>query len=234
MNTLKSFIRGALHLFYPHTCTGCGTDILPDLEMLCSRCITQLPYTGFTSEAGNPVERIFTGRLTVSAASGELYFNKGTLVQHLIHQLKYKGNQDIGHYLGELMGYSLHQGKRFRDIDGLVPLPLYKDKEKKRGYNQAAAICSGIAAVTKLPVIDRAVTRQRFTETQTRKQRTERWENVADSFVINNPEALTGKHLLLVDDVITTGATLDACGNTLLQLPGTRLSVAVLACAGKD
>ncbi len=234
MNTLKNFIRSTLHLFYPHTCTGCGTDVLPEQEMLCARCITQLPYTGFAGEAGNPVERIFTGRLAVTVATGELYFNKGTLVQHLIHQLKYKGNKDIGHYLGELMGYSLLQGKRLRDIDGLVPLPLYKDKEKKRGYNQAAAICGGIAAVTKLPVIDKAVVRQRFTETQTRKQRTERWENVADSFVIDNPEALTGKHLLLVDDVVTTGATLDACGNTLLQLPGTRLSVAVLACAGKD
>ena len=233
MLLLKSIFSDTLHLFYPHICTGCGSDLLHEDNLLCLQCINDLPYTNFASHKNNPVEKIFWGRIPVAAAHSEFYFAKETIVQELIHQLKYKNNTAIGLYLGELMGKSLLAGNRFTDIDYLVPLPLYPDKERKRGYNQAAIICNGMSGIMKVPVSTGNVVRQRFTETQTRKHRTERWENVDGSFVVKDPAAFKGKKIMLVDDVVTTGATLEACGNALLQVEGVKLYIAALAHAAK-
>jgi ComF family protein len=167
------------------------------------------------------------------AASSEFYFSKASLIQTLIHELKYKGNKEIGVYLGKLMGRSLLESNRFKDIDALIPLPLFADKEFKRGYNQAAVLCDGLSQEMHLPVVTTAVSRKRFTETQTRKHRTERWENVEESFEVVDPLPLEGKHVLLIDDVVTTGATLEACGAAILKIPGTLLSIATLAYATK-
>jgi ComF family protein len=231
MKTIPRLLHSTLHLFYPHTCAGCGSDLLPATELLCGQCIVQLPYTHFAASPNNAVERMFTGRLSLLAASSELYFAKAAAVQRLVHQLKYKGGTDIGHYLGRLMGLHLAQAGRFANIDCLVPLPLHPSREKKRGYNQAALLCNGMAEVLQVPVHAHALARQRSTQTQTRKQRMGRWENVDGSFAVADAAVLEGRHILLVDDVVTTGATLDACGNTLLSVPGTALSIATLACA---
>ena len=233
MSLLKNILSDTLHLFYPHLCNGCGSDLLQKNNLLCLKCINALPHTRFAQYAGNPVEKYFWGRLNIAAAHSEFYFSKGSLVQELIHQLKYKGNTAIGSYLGGLMAETLIKSKRFAAIDGLIPLPLYPDKEHQRGYNQAAIICNGMSVVMNVPVLNGHVIRQRFTETQTRKHRTERWENVDKSFTIKNDATLKGKHLLLVDDVVTTGATLEACGATILQLQNTKLSIATLAHAPK-
>jgi ComF family protein len=230
---LKSIYSSTLHLFYPHVCTGCGSDLLPEDNQLCLHCINELPHTDFAKHPGNPVEKIFWGRIPVTAAHSEFYFSKSSLLQHLIHQLKYKNNTDIGAYLGQLMGKTLLTSQRFNDIDYLVPLPLYPDKERKRGYNQAAVICNGMSEIMNVPVLNKQVMRQRFTETQTRKHRTERWENVEGSFVVKNPGVLKGKAVLLVDDVVTTGATLEACGAVLLAIPEVKLYIATLAHAAK-
>ena len=181
----------------------------------------------------NPVEKIFWGRLALLAAMSEFYFTKGTLIQTLIHQFKYKGNIDVGLYLGGIMGYSVLSNNRFTKIDALVPLPLFAEKEFKRGYNQATILCNGMSEVMKVPVIKNNAVRKRFTETQTKKHRAERWKNVEGSFEINNPNEIRYKHLLLVDDVVTTGATLEACGTELLKIEGTKLSIATLAYASK-
>jgi len=151
----------------------------------------------------------------------------------LIHELKYKGNTDIGFYLGELMGNSLMKSNRFSSIDIIIPLPMYRDKEIQRGYNQATILSKGISNVSQIPVDENSVSRNKATATQTRKDRTERWLNVDQSFIINNRKAIEGKHVLLVDDVITTGATLEACGNLILQIPNTQLSISTLAQAVK-
>lgn len=231
MKTLPQLLHNALHLFYPHTCTGCGSDLLPNDALLCAQCIVQLPHTGFAPMADNPVEKMFTGRLPLQAAYAQLYFTKDGLVQHLIHQLKYKGNADIGLYMGRLMGQTLLDAVRFHPIHALVPLPMYAAKERQRGYNQAAVLCQGMAEVLQVPIDTQHVVRQRNTQTQTRKQRTGRWQNVEGSFAVTDPAALAGRHLLLVDDVVTTGATLDACGHMIRQVPGVKLSVAALAYA---
>ncbi len=233
MIAVSKSIHDILHLFFPHVCTGCGSDLLSKESLLCVQCISNLPHTGFALIANNPVERVFAGRLPVRAAHSEFYFSKGQLVQQLIHELKYKGNKQIGHYLGTHIGYSISTSARFAGIDYIVPLPLYASKEFKRGYNQAAVISHGIAEITQVPVLLNNVIRKRQTETQTRKHRAERWQNVDGSFYIQNPGQLEGKNILLVDDVITTGATLEACARAILQIPGTSISLAALAHASK-
>jgi len=233
MHFLKTIFSDSLHLFYPHVCEGCGSDLLQEDNLLCLRCITDLPHTRFAQHAGNPIEKIFWGRVPLTAAHSEFYFAKESLVQQLIHQLKYKGNRAIGIYLGELMGRSLLDSNRFKNIDYLVPIPLYPDKERKRGYNQAAVICGGMSGVMNVPVLTGNITRARFTETQTKKHRTERWENVSDSFIVLEKEKLAGKNILLIDDVITTGATLEACCQVILAAADVKLSVATLSMATK-
>jgi ComF family protein len=220
MVSVKNLLADALHLFYPHVCTGCGSDLIEKDVLLCINCINELPHTNFALYEDNPIEKVFTGRINIKAAHSEFYFSKGQLIQHLIHLLKYKNNKEVGFYLGEIMGNTLLKSGRFSNMDYLVPLPLYADKEFKRGYNQAEVICQGISSSTRVPVLVNNVIRQRPTETQTRKHRAERWQNVEGSFIIKDPSKLRGKNVLLVDDVITTGATLEACGQVILQVPG--------------
>ncbi len=233
MIALKNIFSDFKHLFYPHICSGCGSDILADDNMLCAKCFVNLPSTLYAQYPNNPIEKIFTGRMKIEAAFAEFYFAKESLIQHLVHQLKYKGNKEIGVYLGEMMGRSLQKSNRFNNIDALIPLPLYPDKERKRGYNQAAVICEGMSQAINIPVYKDVLIRRRFTETQTKKHRTERWDNVEGSFAIKNEEKIKGKHLLLVDDVITTGATLEASGSRLLIIEDVKLSIATLTTATK-
>lgn len=174
---------------------------------------------------------MFWGRIAIAAGTSEFYFSKGSIVQNLIHELKYKGNRKAGIYLGNLMGNGLLKSNRFLDVDLLVPLPLFAKKEFRRGYNQAMVLCEGIAEVMNLPTLTQNVIRIVHTETQTKKGRTERWENVEKSFTVKDHAALVGKHILLVDDVITTGATMEACGTEILKANNTRLSIATLAFA---
>ena len=192
-------------------------------------CVNQLPLTNFHFHANNPVEKNFWGRLPVAAATSLCHFTAGSLIQHLLHQLKYKGHKEAGYFLGRMMGHALQSAARFDGIDTLVPLPLFAEREKKRGYNQSAVLCTGIADILQLPVEAHAVHRLSATETQTHKTRIERWGNMKSKFELVNPAAIAGKHVLLVDDVITTGATLEACGHALLQTEGVQVSIATLA-----
>ena len=233
MSFKTNILTPVLHLFYPHVCTGCGSDLVEEDNLLCLKCMNDLPHTNFAMHAGNPVEKIFWGRLALTSAMSEFYFTKGTMIQTLIHEFKYKGNKDVGMYLGAMMGSSLLNNNRFTKIDTLVPLPLFADKEFKRGYNQATILCNGMSEVMGIPVIKNNVVRKRFTETQTKKHRPERWENVEGSFEVNNPQQIKNKHILLVDDVVTTGATLEACGGEILKVDGVQLSIATLAYASK-
>ena len=193
-------------------------------------CFANLPETNFALYAGNPIEKIFYGRLNVQLATAGYYFHKQSALQRLVHQLKYKGNREVGWQLGKWLGMQLQKSNRFTDVQALVPLPLFPDKEKRRGYNQSTVLCEGIAEVLQLPLLNDAVTRKRFTDTQTKKGRSDRWTNVDNSFAISNTGLLTNKHVLLVDDVITTGATLEACGTALKTVQGLTLSIAALTC----
>jgi len=188
-----------------------------------------LPGTGFLSTGGNPVEKIFYGRLNIQNAGSAFYFNKDSVIQHAIIQLKYKGNQKAGNFLGRLLGQQLANSKRFDDVDLIIPLPLNDKKLFKRGYNQASVIAKGITSIWHKPVMENTVDRILFTETQTHKDRISRWETMEGVFTVTQPGLLKNKHVLLVDDIITTGATLEACGEAILKIPGTKLSVATIA-----
>ena len=226
---LKTIWNDFSHLFFPHVCAGCNSDNLSMQSPLCIQCINQLPLTNFHFHANNPVEKHFWGRIPVTGATSLCHFTTGSLIQHLLHQLKYKGNKEAGYFLGKIMGNALNASNRFRNVDVLIPLPLYAERQKKRGYNQSAVLCDGIAGIMQLPVNTSVVTRLSATETQTHKTRIERWKNMEGKFELVHPEAIAGKHVLLVDDVVTTGATLEACGHELLKAEGIKLSIATLA-----
>ena len=230
---LKKLLAYATNIFYPHLCIGCGSDLLSHNALLCLGCINELPHTSFETYPNNPIERMFIGRLKLVAATSGFYFSKGELMQVLVHDLKYNGNKEAGIYLSEIMGENLLKSGRFNNIDYLIPLPLFADKEYKRGFNQAEVICDGLSNSMHIPVLAKNVVRIRFTETQTKKHRTERWDNVNESFKVMDESALKNKHILLVDDVITTGATLDACAQVINRIEGIKISIATLTTASK-
>jgi ComF family protein len=229
---LKEIKDSFLHLLFPHVCTGCGSDILSEESVLCMRCMDAIPETNFEMHPNNPVEKTFWGRLPLLGATAQFYFTKESLMQHLMHQFKYKRNKELGLQLGRIMGDQIKKSGRF-EADALIPLPLFPAKEKRRGYNQATILCDGMAETMNIPVLDKVIIRPQHTETQTKKGRIERWKNMEGKFILSNPEAIRNKHLLLVDDVVTTGATLEACGNELLKAEGVRLSVATLCVASR-
>ena len=231
MNQHSTILSPLVHFFYPHNCIGCGSDIIEKENFLCLECINDLPHTGFATHANNPVEKIFWGRIPVTFGMSEFYFSKDSIIQNLIHEFKYRGNKNLGLYLGKIIGKTMLNSNRFSNIDFLIPLPLFTEKEFKRGFNQSSILCSGIKEVMNIPVITKNVIRRIHTETQTKKGRIQRWENVEKSFSVLEPASLKGKHILLVDDVITTGATLEACGTEILKIEGARLSIATLAIA---
>ncbi len=174
---------------------------------------------------------IFNGRLPLFSATSFLFFSKGGETQQLIHKLKYKGHKEIGLYLGRMFGNQLNGSELFRTADIIIPVPLHPRKEHKRGYNQSLMIGEGMASRMNARVFPDVLYRKIHTSSQTKKSRYERWENVKDTFEIKKGERLERKHVILVDDVITTGATLEACGNKLLEIPHIRLSIASLAYA---
>ncbi|MEO7983428.1 MAG: phosphoribosyltransferase family protein [Bacteroidota bacterium] len=232
MVQLKEIKDSFLHLLFPHICAGCGTDAVKGNTVLCMRCIDAIPETNFELHPGNPIEKIFWGRVPLTGATAQFYFTKESLVQHLMHQFKYKGNKELGLQLGRIMGEQLLESDRFQ-ADALIPLPLFPAKERRRGYNQAAILCEGMAEMMRIPVLNNVIIRPQHTETQTRKGRIERWKNMEGKFILSDPGAIRDKHLLLVDDVVTTGATLEACANELLQAENVRLSVATLCVASR-
>lgn len=233
MKLHSNVLSPLVNFFYPHICLGCGSDILESENLLCLECINDLPHTGFAIHANNPVEKIFWGRISINAGMSEFYFSKSSIIQNCIHEFKYRGNRKMGLALGKMMGKSLLNSNRFLNIDTLVPLPLFTQKEFKRGFNQSTILCAGIKEIMNIPVLTKNVIRIVPTETQTKKGRIQRWENVEKSFSVLDPEGLKEKNILLVDDVITTGATLEACGAEILKVEGVQLSIATLAIAIK-
>lgn len=225
----SNILKGFSHLFFPHNCLGCATDNLLNNELLCAKCLHELPETLFFNNAENPVEKIFYGRLKIECAASGFYFTKNSLLQHLMIQLKYRGHKEAGEYLGKLIGYQIQNSLRFKDIDAIIPLPLNSKKEFIRGYNQAYLISQGIEQIISKSIFKDAVERIQFTETQTHENRVNRWRNMEGVFKILDSSILENKHILLVDDIVTTGATLEACGSEILKLSGTKLSIATVA-----
>ncbi|MFI5150373.1 MAG: ComF family protein [Bacteroidia bacterium] len=232
LRSLLSYPEGLLHLCFPVCCASCSATLLNGERFICSGCLLSLPLTGFDRRAENPVSRLFWGRTEVETATAFLYFQKKGGVQQLIHKLKYKGRKELGREAGRIFGLELRKQPVIRTCDRIIPVPLHAGRLRKRGYNQSEWIGMGMASVLKIPVDTSTLLRTGKSETQTRKSRFKRWENVEDVFSLSPDHTISGSHILLTDDVVTTGATLEACVNTLKRAGDVRVSIAVLAVAG--
>ncbi len=228
----RDWLNHIINLFYPRVCAACGEPLLKDEETVCLKCRYLLPKTGYERMPDNPLAQTFYGRVKFNAVTSCFFFSKKGKVQHLIHQLKYKGNSDAGIFLGQQLGETIKDAPLFQGIDYLIPVPLHPKREKQRGYNQSLMIARGISEVTGIPIGDKYLRRAVNTATQTHKTKEERYQNVKDIFEVCFPEELKGKHVLLIDDVLTTGATLEACAHQLEDIPGIVISAATAACAG--
>ncbi len=229
MKAQFTLLKDLLSLFYPHLCAACGERTPPRGQVVCVSCLYKLPKTNFHLHKENLFTERFWGRLPLEAGASFFYFNKGSRVQQLIHRLKYKNKQEIGVQMGRLYGQELLQSSIFNQVDLIVPVPLHPKKEWARGYNQSALIARGLSESMNKPWLQKGLQRRVHAESQTRKSREERLDNISRAFSIGDADALRGKHVLLVDDVLTTGATLEACGLCLLEVPDVRLSMATLA-----
>lgn len=225
------FLNHLINLFYPQVCPACGNLLARNEETVCLICRYLLPKTEYEKNADNPLAQMFYGQVNFNAVTAEFFFSKTGKVQHLLHQLKYEGNQDAGFFLGQQLGESIKDAELFSGIDFIIPIPLHPKKEHLRGYNQSHVIAQGVEEKTAIPIMRDCLYRKVFTSTQTKKSREERWENVKDIFDVKNGERLKGRHILLIDDVLTTGATLMAAGKTLSQISDIKISVATAACA---
>lgn len=220
-----------INLFFPNLCQACGKPLVRHENILCLSCLFKLPKTNFHMHESNPISRMFWGRVNIHAATSFLFFNKGGKVQKLIHQFKYKGKTETGRYLGEHLGNDLKESNLFNTIELIIPVPLHQKKLHLRGFNQSSIIAGGISKAMQVPVNEHTLCRLEHTDTQTKKARYSRWENVKGKFGTIDPGKLEGKHILLVDDVLTTGATLESCAQALLEVPHTTVSMATLAYA---
>lgn len=225
LDILKSFAS----LVYPLTCCACDTILITGEEHLCLHCRALLPKTRFHKFRENQLTKVFWGRVRLETGTALYYFQKGGKVQRLIHQFKYRGDTALGFYLGRLLGQSIRSSPHYGDVDCILPVPLHPEKARRRGFNQSEVIAKGIASSLSLPCPAHLLIRNQHTETQTKKSRYDRWQNVASVFETPDPRALEGKSVLLVDDVVTTGSTLEACAQKLLEIPGVRIWVATLA-----
>lgn len=227
---MKNLLSSLLDLFYPHTCDGCGIDLTRTEKILCLHCQRRLPLTGYQYLHDNPVEKIFWGRVNIRHGMAAYYYRKSSLLQQLIYQFKYNSRQDIATYFGHQLGSILLQSKWLYEINSIVPVPIHPTRLQQRGYNQALVLADGIAAITGKPVTEESLFRNNYSLSQTNKGRLLRWQNVSGTFSIKHPDQLKGRHILLIDDVLTTGATVEACSQLLINA-GATVSICTLAFA---
>jgi ComF family protein len=220
-----------IHLFYPRLCEGCSKPLITGEEVLCISCSLEIPETNYHHVADNETALRFAGRIPFEYATTFAWFNNDSLLQHLVHGLKYRNKKETGIYLGRRFGEKLKVTDWCSSIDIIVPVPLHKAKQAKRGYNQSLLIAEGMSEALHIPSSEYILCRVRDTESQTHKTRAERLSNMEEAFKINNKEIITGKHILLCDDVLTTGATLEACALALMQAKNVKISVATIGIA---
>lgn len=231
MEKINSLLWDLKNIVFPDFCPACSERILPKGRLLCTNCLFELPFTDHFEIRENRVAAHFWGRFPIKDAAALLYFKRSGIVQNLLHDLKYKQNKNVGVTLGKITGEKILSSPFFRNIDLIIPVPLHPAKEFLRGYNQSYVFGKGISSVIRIPVDKDILVKNKKNESQTGKNRSERLQNVDDVYVLKKTEALKGKNILLVDDVITTGSTLEACMLALRQGHPESISTVTLACA---
>ncbi len=229
MDSLPQMLRDFAELFFPELCITCGNRLVSQEKYVCMQCWFDLPVTRFGDDEENRLARIFWGRVQIEHAVSYFHYQKGSRYQELIHSIKYKGLKELGLLAGRQFGESLKESEVFHAVDVVVPVPLHKRKLRKRGFNQSEWIARGISEALGKPVSAGNLYRKIYSTTQTRKSRFERWQNVEGIFGISDIPSFENRHILLVDDVATTGSTLEACAYEILKIPGTKVSIATLA-----
>lgn len=223
------YLSECLDLFFPHYCAGCGVSLRQFQKALCISCLTRLPRTGMHDHPDNRLERLLWGRVSYTTASAFLRMPKNGEVHHMIHELKYKSNQSIGMELGYLFGTELKESQRMSHFDYVIPVPLHPKRLKERGYNQCDPIVQGVAEAMGTYALADNLVRGVYNTSQTRMSRYNRWRNVEAIFQLRHPQQLVDTHVLLVDDVITTGSTIEACAKVLSEVSNIRISIASIA-----
>ena len=231
MNWLYDLWDDFISLLFPRLCYACGNQLMRNENLICTECFVVIPRTNYHFIEDNPVAQLFWGRCLIEKAAAFSYYNKGSRIRKLIHNMKYNGIREIGYDLGRLYGLSLKTSGFINDIDIIIPVPLHPVKKRIRGFNQSETISMGIADTTHLPVDLKSLARVLVSATQTKRSRYERWTNVEGIFRVIDSKSIMGKHILLVDDVITTGSTIESCTNELLKIEGVKVSVVALAFA---
>lgn len=222
-------LHSIFNLFYPELCSICKSQLVKGEKAICISCISDLPITNFCNLTNNTVETSFYGRIPIEEATALFYFFKKGSIQELIHNLKYRNQQQVGTVLGEWLGDDLLQSNRFKNLDFIVPVPLHQKKMKKRGYNQVTTFGQSLSKKLNVPYNDTILKRITSTKTQTKRLRFDRWKNVQELFVVEQPEFVENKHILLIDDIITTGATLEACCKAFENSKNIKISIACMA-----
>jgi len=218
-----------ISLLFPRLCFGCGNHLMRNETLICTECFVMIPRTNYHLKPDNLVEQLFWGRCMIEKAAAFSYYTRDSRIRRLIHQLKYKGVKEIGPELGRIYASTLKSSGFLDDIDIIIPIPLHPSKKRQRGFNQSDLISQGISDVSGIRVDTKLLVRKTVTKTQTRKSRFDRWTNVQDIFRVTDEKRLKDLHILLVDDVITTGSTIEACANEILKAENTKVTVAALA-----
>jgi ComF family protein len=229
MNYLYDLWDDFISLLFPRLCYGCGNHLMRNEALICTECYILIPRTNYHMKPDNPVAQLFWGRSLIEKAAAFSFYTKDSRIRKLIHQLKYKGIKEIGSELGRIYANSLKSSGFLEEIDLIIPVPLHPSKKRQRGFNQSDFISRGISETTGIPMDSDLLVRKIVTKTQTSKSRYDRWTNVQDIFRVTDQGRLKDMHILLVDDVITTGSTIEACANEILKAEDVKVSVLALA-----
>jgi len=228
---MKSALTDFLNLLFPNLCIVCGENLHKHEQQLCISCRHNIPKTNYHLIVNNPIEKRFWGKVPIQRGTAFFFFQKGSPYQKILHSLKYRGNQEVGELLGKYAAEELLDSADFSTFDVIIPVPLHPKKHKTRGYNQSECIGKGLSKILERPIDTTSLIRIRENTTQTKKSVFERYENTEGIFILQNQNNLTGKHVLLIDDVLTTGSTLEACVRVLIEIEGIKVSIFTLAVA---
>jgi len=222
-------LKDLFNLFYPKLCANCNKQLIKNENAICTFCRHDLPLTNFTNYSENKITKSFYGKILIEKANALLFYRKTGITKKLIHELKYKGNEEIGVFFGNWLGEILKENNQFSNVDCIIPVPLHPKKRKERGYNQVSKFGERLSYYLEKPFVETILLRTSTSKTQTFKARFERFNNNDTKFQLSNTTALKNKHILLIDDVITTGATLEACAKELQKTEGVKISILTMA-----